>query len=124
MVPLNLKPCPQKPNCVSSFAVDISHAVEPLRYFGDWLRAKQTLVQIVNQTPRSDIVKNIDDYLHVTFKSKILGFVDDVEFLFDDTKKIIHVRSASRVGYYDFGVNRHRVEKIRQSLDKTLQSSA
>ena len=55
-----------------------------------------------------------ENFLHVEFRSAVFGFVDDVEFLFDDGNKVIHVRSASRVGYYDFGVNRRRVEELRK----------
>ena len=50
--------------------------------------------------------------------SSVFGFVDDVEFYFDDCKKTIHVKSASRTGFYDLGVNRRRVEKIRKRFDQ------
>jgi hypothetical protein len=60
-----------------------------------------------------------DDYLHVEFKSKLMGFVDDVEFYFPDSA-VIHMRSASRVGYSDFGVNRRRLEKIRKRFQNRL----
>ena len=64
--------------------------------------------------PRSQIVSSTNTYIHVEFTSLIFRFVDDVEFLFDDEKKLIHVRSASRVGYSDLGANRNRVEEIRK----------
>ena len=99
-------------------AQDAGHAIEPLHYDGDWLIAKQTLVEIINETPRTEIVENDSEYLHVTYKSKTFGFVDDMEFIFHDAQKIIHVRSASRVGYYDFGVNRKRVERLRRLLKR------
>jgi len=66
---------------------------------------------------RSRIVISEELYLHAEFTSTFFRFVDDVEFLLDDGKKLIHVRSASRVGYYDFGVNRSRVEEIRTRFD-------
>ena len=68
--------------------------------------------------PRSKIVSEQDNYLHIEFTSRIMRFVDDVEFYFNDTKKIIQVRSASRVGRSDFGVNRKRVEMIRSEFEQ------
>jgi uncharacterized protein (DUF1499 family) len=62
---------------------------------------------------RSRIVKTEDTYIHAEFTSAIFRFVDDVEFYLDDTAKTIHMRSASRVGKSDFGVNRKRMEKVR-----------
>ena len=109
-----LKPCPHKPNCVSSLSEETAHAVEPLRYAGDWLVAKQSLLQLIEGIPRTAIVENTGEYLHAIFKSKLFGFVDDVEFLFDDTEKLVHIRSASRLGYFDFGANRQRVEMLRK----------
>jgi uncharacterized protein (DUF1499 family) len=58
------------------------------------------------------------NYIHAEFVSAIFRFVDDVEFLFDDHQKVIQVKSASRVGYYDLGVNRRRIEKIRKQFDQ------
>lgn len=67
--------------------------------------------------PRTVLVEEEDDYLHYQFTSLVFRFVDDVEFLFDDATKTIHFRSASRVGYGDFGVNRRRMEDLRRRLD-------
>jgi uncharacterized protein (DUF1499 family) len=53
------------------------------------------------------------NYIHAEFRSRLFGFVDDVEFSFDEDPKTVHLRSASRTGYYDFGVNRKRMERIR-----------
>ncbi len=111
-----LKPCPNKPNCVSSLSIDKAHAVDPLQYHGDWHAGKAALIKIIENTSRAAVVENQDNYVHAIFKSKIFGFVDDVEFVFDDARKVIHIRSAARVGYYDFGVNRQRVEMLRARL--------
>jgi uncharacterized protein (DUF1499 family) len=111
-----LKPCPNKPNCVSSLASNKGNAVEPLHYSGDWLAVKKALLDLIEQTPRAAVVDNDNEYVHAIFKSRIFGFVDDVEFLFDDAHKIIHIRSSARLGYYDFGVNRKRVEMLRSRL--------
>ena len=112
----SLKPCPNKPNCVSSLSVDKSHAVAPLAYQGEWQAAKTELLKLIESLPRAQIAGNHAEYVHAIFKSKIFGFVDDVEFVFDDQSKVIHIRSAARLGYYDFGVNRQRVEMLRARL--------
>ena len=87
--------------------------IEPLPYVGSVDSARQVLVKLIESMPRTKIVTQTEAYVHVEFTITVMRFVDDVEFGFDDTNKIIHVRSASRVGYWDFRVNRRRVEKIR-----------
>ena len=117
-----LSECPNSPNCVSSQTVKKDHAVDPLSYKGSYSEAKQALLSIISSLPRTKIIDDNDRYVHVTFTSRLMRFVDDVEFLFDDTNKQIHVRSASRVGYSDMGVNRKRVEDLRKRLDERLKS--
>lgn len=109
-----LLPCPKSPNCVSSLSEDESHYVKPLAYEVTVEKAKQKLIGVISSMKRSEIVTAEDNYLHATFFSFLFRFVDDVEFYFDDDRKIIHVRSASRTGYSDLGVNRKRVEEIRK----------
>ena len=109
-----LSPCPESPNCVSSLSEEKSHYIEPLTYNAPVEEARKKLIFVIQSMNRSDIVTVDNNYLHATFKSSLFGFVDDVEFSFDDGKKIIDVRSASRTGYYDLGVNRKRVEEIRK----------
>lgn len=109
-----LSPCPKSPNCVSSLSEDESHYVKPLAYEGTVEKAKKKLIGVISSMKRSEIVAAEDNYLHATFVSFLFRFVDDVEFYFDDDRKIIHVRSASRTGYSDLGVNRKRVEEIRK----------
>ena len=109
-----LSPCPKAPNCVSSLSDDRSHYVEPLRYKFSQEEAREKLISIIESMKRSQIVTAKTNYIHATFKSTLFGFLDDVEFSFDDERKSINVRSASRTGYYDLGVNRRRVEEIRR----------
>jgi len=109
-----LSPCPKSPNCVSSLSEDKSHYVEPLRYKVSQDETREKLISVINSMKRSEIVTAKTNYIHATFKSALFGFVDDVEFSFDDERKIIDVRSASRTGYSDLGVNRRRVEEIRR----------
>jgi len=109
----SLSPCPKSPNCVSSLSDDKSNHVEPLSYKGSQEEAREKLISVIDSMKRSEIVTAKTNYIHATFKSALFGFLDDVEFSFDDERKSINVRSASRTGYYDFGVNRRRVEEIR-----------
>lgn len=116
-----LTECPKTPNCVNSQAVDGEHAIEPIQYAGVRQDVRDRLLQILEAEKRAKIIINQDDYMRVEFASSLFGFVDDVEFYFLEKQAgetVIHIRSASRVGYSDFGVNRKRVEQIRSRLNK------
>ena len=89
------------------------YQVQPFAYGDNMDVAYKRLMDVLNADPKATIVTNTERYVHATFTSSVLGFVDDVEFLFDSTTNIIHVRSASRSGYYDFGVNAKRVARLR-----------
>ncbi len=108
-----LAPCPSSPNCVSSQSSDKEHAIEPLSSAGTVGGARAALRTIILSMKRSQIITDTDSYIHAEFTSAIFRFVDDVEFWFDENEKVIHVRSASRIGHSDLGVNRERVEEIR-----------
>ncbi len=113
-----LAPCPTSPNCVISQGnEDAEHAIAPLAYSGEPAQAIAKLTAIVNAMPRTTIVESTDSYLYAEFASKLLGFVDDVEFYLDPAGSVIQVRSASRLGQSDLGVNRQRVEDIRAALE-------
>ena len=79
----------------------------------------KALKAIIESTPKTEVVEIKPDYLYVEYASALAGFVDDVEFYFPLDGNIIHVRSASRLGYSDFGVNRGRIETIRARLAQT-----
>ncbi|MDX1411469.1 MAG: DUF1499 domain-containing protein [Nitrospirales bacterium] len=111
-----LSPCPDSPNCVSSQSRDPSHFVEPLSYTDSPTEAKARLLKVIESMPRTQIISNTDNYIHAECTSLIFRFVDDVEFLFNKEKKLIHVRSASRIGYSDLGMNRKRIEALRQQF--------
>ncbi|MEW6305329.1 MAG: DUF1499 domain-containing protein [Verrucomicrobiota bacterium] len=113
-----LSPCPTSPNCVGSEDSDPAHRVEPIPFKGSAGDALRALKGAVTAQSRTRIVTETNRYLHVEFRSAVFRFVDDVEFLIDDTNHVIHVRSASRVGYSDLGVNRRRVERLRQEFAK------
>jgi uncharacterized protein (DUF1499 family) len=109
----HLTPCPETPNCVSSQCTDKDHFVAPLPFSSSTSEAMADLKKIIFQMKRTKIVNETDYYLAVEFTSAFWRFVDDVEFLLDDTARTIHVRSASRMGRYDLGENRKRIEMIR-----------
>jgi uncharacterized protein (DUF1499 family) len=111
-----LAPCPSSPNCVSSRATDGTHAIEPLKFTGDPAAAMQRLRTLIEKMPRTRIIESRPDYLYAEFESALLGFVDDVELQLDGTT--IHVRSASRLGYSDLGVNRKRIDEIRAAFEQ------
>jgi uncharacterized protein (DUF1499 family) len=106
-----LTPCPSSPNCVSSQAADDRHRIAPLAFSGDPEAAFARLKRVVSSRSDTTIVDDLPDYLRVELRTIL--FVDDGEFLLDRVKKIIHVRSASRLGYSDLGKNRSRLEEIR-----------
>jgi apolipoprotein D and lipocalin family protein len=111
-----LAPCPDTPNCVSSLAGDQKHFIEPISYEGESAAARQELLGILDSLKRVRVVRIEDDYIHAEFVSSIFRFVDDVEFYFDEDRKLVQVRSASRTGYSDLGVNRRRIEEIRKQF--------
>ncbi len=110
-------PCPDTPNCVSSMEPGTRHYVEPLRYQGPMEGAKKRLLEVINGFGRTQVLEDNGPYLRATFTTFLFRFTDDVEFLIDDGKKLIHMRSASRVGYSDLGTNRRRCEAIRKGFN-------
>lgn len=111
-----LSPCPDSPNCVSTRGND--HAMSPLPYKGSMKKSQERLIKILRSMARCTIINADPGYIHAEFRSALFGFVDDVNFVFDDDARLIDFRSASKTGYYDFGVNRKRMEEIsRQYLD-------
>ncbi len=113
-----LSACPDTPNCVSSQALDTAHFIAPIPYSGSPDSALQRLRTVLATGQRTTITAKQGAYLHAEVRSPIFRFVDDIEFLLDTEQQLIHVRSASRTGYSDFGVNRRRVEHIRTAFMK------
>jgi len=113
-----LAPCPPTPNCVASQvdSADAEHYVAPIGFRADAQAAWAALVDAVRGSGRAAIVAERPGYVSAEFSSRVLGFVDDVEFQLDAGARSIHVRSASRLGRSDLGVNRARVEAIRARL--------
>lgn len=116
-----LAPCPSTPNCVCSQSSDPENKIAPLAYDSTSEAAMAALKQVIASMPRTTVIEESQDYLYAEFKSALMGFVDDVEFYLDHSATVIHVRSASRLGKSDLGVNRKRIEEIRARLSSQLQ---
>ena len=106
-----LAPCKRSPNCVSSQAdpSDLEHYIAPIR--GSIAAARDAIKSI----PRTTILEEKDNYLYAEFRTPLLRYVDDVELYFDG--QMLQVRSSSRLGRRDFGVNRKRVEDLRARIE-------
>jgi uncharacterized protein (DUF1499 family) len=104
--------CPNSPNCVSSQTVDEGHRISPLVFSDEPAPAFARLKEMLGRREDTTIIEERPGYLRVEFRTTL--FVDDGEFLLDGQQRLIHVRSASRLGYSDFGKNRSRLEEIRQ----------
>lgn len=113
-----LTPCSGAPNCVSTQTDNPGQQMAPLPFTGTAEAAQARLKQVLTDLPRSEIVRAKPGYIAVLFRSLIFGFVDEAEFLIDETNGLIHFRSGARTGYYDFGVNRARMKQISDKFNK------
>ncbi len=113
-----LPPCQNTPNCVSTQAVDKPHYTEPFRISGNPHKAWQALRNAIISHDRILLTHETDNSLHAEATSLVLHFVDDIDAVLDADAGLIHIRSASRMGHSDFGVNRKRIEAIRAQLRK------
>jgi len=111
-----LTACPDSPNCVNSQASDERHAIEPLPLKGSTEETQAHLKALLSEEPRVTLMEEAPGYLRAEFSSKLMRFVDDVEFMIGGAA--VDVRSASRLGYADFDVNRERIEHLRQRLSE------
>lgn len=115
-IPTVLADCPGSPNCVSSRSRIASQRVAPFGCKGSCRQTLQRLRMVLESMAGASVVALTDDYLRAEFTSMIFRFVDDLELLVDRHEDVIHVRSASRSGTWDFGANRRRVEHLRRRL--------
>jgi len=112
----DLAPCPQTPNCVSTESADPARRIEPIPYSASLAVARARLLEVLQATPGATVRQAAPDRLEVEFRTRLLRFVDDAVFVFDEQEKRIRFRSASRVGHWDLGTNRRRMEGIRRSF--------
>ncbi len=119
-----LAACGRRLNCVSSQAEpgDAQRYVAPIPFKGSAVEAIAAARRAVETMRRSTVVRHEGNYLHAEFRSKLMGFVDDVEFVYDEKAGALHVRSASRLGRRDFEVNRKRVEALRSRIVGRVQA--
>ena len=117
-----LAPCPDSPNCVSTQSEEKGHAMKPLPYLQTREASREKILSILKDMKRTEIVKLTESYIHVECRTALLRFVDDVEFFLDETIRVVHFRSASRVGYYDFGLNRRRMKRISEKYLEALEN--
>lgn len=108
-----LSACPNTPNCVCSYDTDKQHSIDPIKFSGDAGAAIARLKQIIEAIDLTQIIHASHDYICAEFQTSLMGYVDDVEFYADANASVIHLRSASRVGKSDLGLNRKRIEDIR-----------
>jgi uncharacterized protein (DUF1499 family) len=117
-----LKECPDSPNCVSTQTQQKDKKMDPIPFELDPQEVKKVIKDVVEDLPRTELQSESTHYLHYTFKSKIFGFTDDVEFLIDPEQKLIHYRSASQTGYSDMGVNKKRMIEIEKGIKNAFKS--
>ena len=113
-----LAPCPPRPNCVCNQDTSAGHAIEPLLIPASLADPFEQLVQLMRGWPRTRLVRQTANYLHVEVRTFLFRFVDDVEFYWDQESSLIHIRSASRLGYSDLGTNRRRLERVRRQFQQ------
>jgi uncharacterized protein (DUF1499 family) len=113
-----LPPCRDSPNCVSSQAPDAKHFIEPFKIIVSPEEAWKALKKAIDNHSRMVITHETADTLHAEATSLVFGFVDDINAILDADKNLIQIRSASRTGHSDFGVNRKRIEALRSQLQK------
>ena len=112
-----LAPCKRTPNCVSSQAdpADRDHHIAPIAFRG----SMQELRRAVESMERASVISAERNYLYAEFRTKLMRYVDDLELYYDEKQGLVQVRSASRLGRRDFGVNRNRVEALRRIIGRT-----
>jgi len=110
--------CPGTPNCVSSMDKRRNHYVAPINYTISNEDAFKRLIVVLNSMNKVTVLKQTPTYVYVVFRTPLMNFKDDVEFYLPSFSKIIHIRSASRIGFSDMGANRKRVELIRKRFNE------
>jgi uncharacterized protein (DUF1499 family) len=111
----HLKSCPESPNCVSS-REDGEQQIDPLKVTGSTDKTRERIISFLQDEYEATVLQRSDTYVHVTV-STTLGFVDDLQFRLRPDRDIVHLRSASRVGQSDLGVNRARIQALRKFID-------
>jgi uncharacterized protein (DUF1499 family) len=112
-----LAPCPNSPNCVSTQSQDPRHQIDPIPLTTSTAEARAALLQIIRSMERAEILIDDPTYIRAEFRTKGIGYVDDVELYLDQETGVIHFRSSARLPYWDWGFNRKRMEQIRAAFE-------
>jgi len=115
-----LADCPDTPNCQGSQSSRTEQLLSPFSFTSPPEDVIRQLATLVSQQAGARIVTQNDEYLHATFKTALMGYIDDLEFLLDEPGGVVHVRSASRLGKSDLGANRKRIEALRAATAATI----
>lgn len=120
-----LPPCPDTPNCVSSRAdpADRRHRIEPLDVAGFGGPPAELMARAaaaVERLPGARVTARGDGWLRAEARTRVFRFVDDLELRHDPDAGVLHLRSAARLGRWDFGVNRRRAERLRRLVREAL----
>jgi uncharacterized protein (DUF1499 family) len=114
-----LAPCPNSPNCVSTQSQDLRHQIDTIPFTTSAAEARAALLQIIRSMERTEIIVDDPTYIRAEFRTKGIGYVDDVELYLDQEAGVIHFRSSARLPYWDWGFNRKRMEQIRAAFEAT-----
>jgi uncharacterized protein (DUF1499 family) len=112
-----LAPCPNSPNCVSTQSQDPRHQIAPIAYKTSLVEAKATLLEVIRAMRGTTVITDEPTYIYVEFYVRGIGYLDDVEFYLDREAQVIHFRSSARLPYYDWQVNRKRMEQVRAAFE-------
>lgn len=115
-----LADCPAAPCCVSTVASRPSRRVAPIGYSVSRAEVQAIVVDALRAWPRTGIVTVQDDYIHAVQRSRWFGFADDLECHLPAAERLVHMRSAARLGWCDFGANRARAERLRRAVNQRL----
>ncbi|MGE3728409.1 MAG: DUF1499 domain-containing protein [Candidatus Sericytochromatia bacterium] len=120
MIQDQFQPLSKTPNCRSSMAdpQNSTYYVAPLTYSGSRDSARSKLMDVLKALPLTHLIKAEEQYLYYQCRTKVFKFTDDVEFYFPAEEGVIHMRSASRIGYNDWGTNLRRLEGIRAAFER------
>jgi uncharacterized protein (DUF1499 family) len=116
-----LPACPSTPNCVSTQATDPVHAMPAIPFDAPLDLVEAETRRALLAEPRTTLVAEAAGYLHAESRSRVFRFIDDVQILIDPEARVVHFRSAARVGNGDLGVNRARMERFTERLRKALE---
>lgn len=119
-----LAPCPDRPNCVSTEATDRRHRMRPIPFRGACELALERMATVIASQPRATVRHRERGWLHAEFRSRWLGYVDDLDVEVDEAASVLRFRSASRLGHWDLGVNRRRMKRLARAFRDAEEGAA